>query len=778
MTLLTFVQSLQHFYKKKRYSQVHLYTAEMTNQHSTRPVDDAIRWIDSVIIDGVRKNGLFMHPNSSVDFQYTHTEDVKGTLSLSPALLPDIWEKNTDGVLFSVEITINNSLTQKHSIHINPRTLKKHRQWNTLSFTIAAEPGDNVSIQLRTSLPEGASGDNAWAVWGSPEILYPLSFIEILKRIQRHSLQHGVWGLIKKMITDVSAPETFDSYEQWIIKNETVDQNEIKEAIERLQYTPGISILTPVYNADPRWLNQCIESVKNQSYPHWELCLVDDGSTNADTLQTLKTIANTDPRIKVEFSKENQGIAATTNKALALASGEFIGLLDNDDELSFNALYEVVSALQERQNIDMLYSDEDKMEIDGKRTEPFFKPDWSPEYFLSSMYTSHFGVYRKSIAEKIQGFRSAYDKAQDYDFVLRFIEQIPPENIHHIAKILYHWRKIPGSTAVAASEKDMSDQPAIRAVRDFLKRTNKNADVLFDPTTGYHRVRYAIQDTPLVSILLPTNGQYVTNANGESVNLLMQCITSVEEKTTYNSYEFVIGYNDTLDEKILQELEKRKEKNPNRYTLIHYKYEEPFNFSHKMNTIAQHANGEYYLILNDDIEVISPDWMSALLEYAQQPEIGVVGAKLYFPNGTIQHAGVVMGIGGGASHVWSGQPGSHPGYFASTKIVRNYSVVTGACFMTKKKLFTELHGLDEAFRIDYNDVDYCLRVRELGYRVVWTPYAELTHHESVTLGSRAGQSDRPEEHLLRERWEKVIAHDPSYNPNLTLTDTNYQLKLS
>ncbi|MBI2426859.1 MAG: glycosyltransferase [Candidatus Kerfeldbacteria bacterium] len=548
----------------------------------------------------------------------------------------------------------------------------------------------------------------------------------------------------------------------------------MKKECQAFPYQPRLSILTPVYNVAPKLLFACVDSMIRQYYQNWEMCVVDDGSSRPETVEALKKVAGLDMRITVKFSPKNGGISAATNQALEMATGEFIGLLDHDDELTPDALYENAKLLNEHPEADFMYSDEDKLGLDGTPSDPFFKPDWSPEYFLSCMYTCHFGVYRTSLVRKVGGFRSSYDKAQDYDLVLRIIDQT--KHIYHIPEILYHWRKIPGSTATALQEKDMSDAPATRALRDYVQRNTLNAEVELDPNTTYHRIRYAIQDNPKVSILIPTNGKIVTTEDGRMINLLVNCLKSIEEKTTYTNYEIIVAHNGNLTQETQDFIEKRA-KETGRYIILHYVYHEPFNFANKLNFIAKHATGEYLLILNDDIEVLTPEWMTAMLEYAQLPDIGVVGAKLYYPNGLLQHVGVVMGIGGGASHVFVKRPKDEPGYFSSAKVIRNYSVVTGACCLTKRALFENLGGFDEQFAIDYNDVDYNLRVRAKGYRVVFTPYAELIHYESISLGSRAGKTERPEEKLLRTRWAKVIQRDPYYNPHLTLQDTNYQIRL-
>lgn len=740
-------------------------------ESTVQPVADAVRWIEHATIGGQRMTGLFMHPRSSAEF----VVDVPAGSALVTwvGVLPPAWPYNRSGVCFTVRVQQGNQQTS-HTLTVRPLQHKSDRVWVPVVVPLSSVAGPGARILLSTDVPAGTSATHAWAVWGNPTVQTLLPPHALFDKMWRHVRVAGLFGAFRSLTHDRSLHQP-DPYQLWVQRHtlHAADKERLLKQCEQFSTTPTISIITPVYNVDPRWLRECVESVKAQYYPHWQLCLCDDGSTRKDTLALLRQYASDDQRITVRFLPKNRGISGASNAALEQATGEFMALLDNDDTLAPEALVEVAALLQQHHDADMIYSDEDKLDLDGNRVEPFFKPDWSPEYFLSCMYTSHLGVYRRSIIESIGGFRSAYDKAQDYDLVLRFIEKTTANRIHHIPRVLYHWRKIPGSTAASLGEKDFSGMPMTRAVQDYLDRNHSAAQAIFDPVTTYHRIKYQIQGNPLVSILLPTNGR-VVEEHGKKTDLLVQCLKSIEEKTTYKNYEIVLAHNGNLTTET-ERFVTQQAKKTGRYRVVRYHYEEPFNFADKLDFIAQHATGEYYLILNDDIEVISPEWMSALLEYAQLPEIGVVGAKLYFPDGRIQHAGVVMGIGGGASHVFTQCAHDDPGYFASTKVVKNFSVVTGACCMTKASIFKELKGLDRAFRIDYNDVDFCLRVRERGYRVVFTPYAELTHHESVSLGSRRGQTDRPEERLLRTRWANVISRDPYYNPHLTLKDTGYHL---
>lgn len=768
------LSQLRSLYTQQTTVRTSLYTQPMRLvQAGGQAAHEAVRWIESVNISDCSKPALFMHPVSSAQFVITVQPKMKFVAWLT--LLPGAWEQNESGVEFVVTVQADTGQSIQKKFFIHPKVVTKQRGWNPCVVDLHPFAGQTARLTLATQVPSGAATAYGWAVWGEPNLVTPRPTQEVVKTAWEVVQANGVVETLRRTLHLAEvAQHASDPYVLWQMKHALTaeEMGQVADECRLFSYAPTISIVMPVYNVDPKWLRLCVESVRAQYYQKWELCMCDDGSTSQATREAVKSYVDSDPRIKIKFADKNSGIAGATNQALDLATGEYIGLLDNDDELAPEALYEVVKLLQEHKDADMIYSDEDKVEEDGSRSEPFFKPDWSPDYFLSCMYTSHFGVYRRSLVQQVGRFRSAYDKSQDYDLALRVVER--SKSIFHIQKVLYHWRKISTSTASSATAKNMTDTPAKRALEDYVKRNHLQAEVLVDPVTSYHRMKYKIQGQPLVSILIPTNGKIAKTEKGE-MNLLKNCLESVWKKTTYPNYEVVVAHNGNLTPDTFTWLQEQAK--THRVTILHYQYQEPFNFANKMNFIAKQAKGEHFLILNDDIEVISPDWMTALLEFSQQSEVGVVGAKLYYPDGRIQHAGVIMGIGGGASHVLTGKPKDYLGYFASAKVIKNYSVVTGACAMTKQSLFHEVGGFDEKFRIDYNDVDYCLRLRAKGLRVVYTPYAELFHHESTSLGSRAGKVGQAEEELLRSRWKDVIANDPYYNPHLTLQDTNYQIRL-
>ncbi|MBI4637605.1 MAG: glycosyltransferase [Candidatus Rokubacteria bacterium] len=548
-------------------------------------------------------------------------------------------------------------------------------------------------------------------------------------------------------------------YEIWLRRHQISAEElaRMRDAVARFASTPRVSILTPVYDTDPVWLSRAIESVQAQIYPHWELCLVNDASTAPHVRTILDRYAAEDARIRVEHLAHNEGIAGASAHALAVATGDFVGLLDHDDELAPAALFEVVKRLNEDPALDVLYSDEDKLEADGQRVEPFFKPDWSPDLFLSMNYIAHLSVVRRTLINEAGGFRRGLDGSQDYDLMLRVTERTG--RIAHIPKILYHWRKIPGSTAASAAAKTPAHGAARRALEDALHRRGYGGRVE-SVAPGRMTVRYTLRETPLVSIIVPTRDRW---------ELLQQCLWSVEEKTDYEKYEIIVVDNDSTEPATLGYLDGVAAK----WRVC--RYPGRFNFSTINNFGVAQARGDYLLFLNNDVQVIRSDWLTALLEHAQRPEVGAVGAKLLYPDDRIQHAGVVLGIGGVAVHAFKYLPHHVPGYYGFSGVVRNYSAVTAACLMVRRQVFDEVGGFDERFRVAFNDVDFCLRLRRRGYLVVYTPLALLYHHESA---SRGGLHPPEDEELCWKLWGDLIRRgDPYYNPNLSVTRNDWSLRL-
>lgn len=552
-------------------------------------------------------------------------------------------------------------------------------------------------------------------------------------------------------------------YPAWFRNNRlrAGDMSRLRDDAAGFEYRPLISILVPVYNPERAWLERALDSVMSQVYPNWELCICDDGSTKPHVREMLSSYENLDRRIKIEYPEENSGISGASNAALSLATGEFVGLLDHDDELTPDALFEVVRLLQEHPEADLVYSDEDIVDEEGNGIAPHFKPDWSPDLLLSHNYITHLGVYRKKIVDEVGGFRKGFEGSQDYDLVLRFTEKT--DRIFHIPKVLYHWRSVEGSTVLAAESKPYTHERSRKALSEALKRRGIEGSVEDGYNANFFRVRRKIKENPKVSIIIPTR---------DNAPLLKNCIDSIERLTGYRNYEILIVDNNSADPETVEYLAST------RHRVVPFTGE--FNYSRINNFAVSQASGEYVLLLNDDTEVITEGWLEAMLEHAQRPEVGAVGAKLLFPNNRIQHAGVVLGFGmpwimGIADHSHKSYNSRSPGHAGALKIIRNYSAVTAACVMLRRAVFDEVGGLDEEnLAIAFNDVDLCLRIRELGYLIVYTPYAELYHYESASRGF--DKIDTHERKYMIDRWGEILDSDPYYNPNFSYGTSDFNLR--
>ncbi|MDM8553108.1 glycosyltransferase [Desulfococcaceae bacterium HSG7] len=570
----------------------------------------------------------------------------------------------------------------------------------------------------------------------------------------------------------------YKRYDRWIKKNEITNAHyktikaEICTGFLKLSQDQfKISIIMPVYNVPARWLKKAIASVQRQLYDNWELCIVDDNSAQPHIRKILKTFSSdqSDSRIKVKFLNNNIGISGASNEALAMATGDFIGLLDNDDELSIDALYEVVKLLNEHPTADMIYSDEDKLGLNGKRCEPFFKPDWSPDMLLACMYTGHFSVYRKKIVDRVGGFRTGFDGSQDYDLALRITEKT--DQIFHIPKILYHWRKIPGSVALKENSKTYAYSAAQKALTQAMQRRKIPCEVKEGQWLGSYRVQYEIVSHPKISILIPTRDQ---------AGLLTQCINSVLNLNTYPNYEIIIINNNSVKQETAEYLAALTDKPGIR--ILNDTNE--FNFAALNNRAARFADGDVLLFLNNDCELKEKDSLGAMAEHIQRKKIGAVGAKLIYDNHTIQHCGIILRLGAhrAAGHHSYKFPEDNHGYFGRNSIIHNVSAVTAAAMMTETSLFNEVGGFNEKLKQAYNDVDFCLKLRAKGYLIVYTPYAVFYHHESASRGyeDTPEKTARFEKEVLyfKSEWNDVLAKgDPYYNPNLTLEREDFSLQL-
>lgn len=584
----------------------------------------------------------------------------------------------------------------------------------------------------------------------------------ICKAVSTTDIKH-TWHVLSKLF---SAQASALGYTDWVKLNEKLDAAALTKQRKyalTLKLRLKFSVVVPIYNTPSQMLIEFIESVLDQTYPDWELCIADDASSAQHIRGILERYAGRDDRIKVAYRTSNGNIAETTNTALAIATGEYICLMDHDDVIAPNALYEFALKLNEDSSVDFIYSDEDKISFDDAlRFAPHFKPDWSPEYLECYMYTAHFACYRAEIVRQIHGLRKEFDGAQDYDFMLRFSQHI--KNAAHIPKILYHRRTNPEPTATSMVNKESVEDAAIRALEEHIGRTGKLAFVTPGRHKGCFQARQQVEGNPKVSIVIPSAGRDGL-IRGKKTDLLVNCIASIMEKSTYANLEIVVVDNDDLRSETLDALAKYPIK------FIHYTHPE-FNIAAKMNLGAARASGEYLLFLNDDIEVISPDWIEAMLSLAQRQGVGAVGAKLLFEDGMLQHVGVAF-CNGLPIHVCSGYPGDDPGYFFSSEGQRNYLAVTGACILLRTSLFHEVDGFDEAFAVNHNDIDLCLRVWQKGYRNVYTGQAMLYHFESQ---SRKRGVTACEQKLFAERWSGRVGRDPYYRHSFRAGPPNFELR--
>jgi glycosyltransferase involved in cell wall biosynthesis len=562
---------------------------------------------------------------------------------------------------------------------------------------------------------------------------------------------------------------SYNFYEEWIQNNRLTpaEHERIAMDIRGMAYKPVFSVIVPVYNTEERWLRRCLDSVLSQLYPHWELCIADDNSTAPHIRNILNEYLVKDNRIRVVFRQENGHISASSNSALELAQGEFIALLDHDDEMTIDALYENAILLNSHPEANMIYSDEDKITEENLRHKPFFKPDWSPDTFLSKMYSGHLGIYRTELVRKIGGFRVGFEGSQDYDLVLRVTEQ--SSHIYHIPKILYHWRTAKGSTARAADSKNYAYLAARKAIQEALDRRREGGWVEFVPhQPGFYRVHYPVQGKPLISIIIPTR---------DNAYHLDKCLASIFEKTTYEPFEIVIIDNGSSKSETKALFDRWKSERGDCIRVIRMVI--PFNYSRLNNEGVLKAKGDLVCLLNDDTEVITPSWLEELAGQAQRKSIGAASAFLLYPNSTIQHAGVILGIAGLANHSHRHWLAGWVGYFGRLLVTANYAAVTGACLMVDRERYLDVGGLDENLAVAYNDVDFCLRLLKKGYRNVVLSHVRLFHDESRSRGSDEAPDNKSrhtvESQILSERWGDLLDNDPYYNPNLTRDGEDFSL---
>lgn len=600
---------------------------------------------------------------------------------------------------------------------------------------------------------------------------FKIKWTKVLKKVSPYNIKKGILYLRHYGPKEfwVKLTERFQAddvdYEQWYENHKALPEELEKQKNEKWKRKPLISIVVPVYNTPQVFLRQMIESVQNQSYSEWELCIGNASPENKEMKKILEEYKK-DARIKEVEIPENKGISQNTNRAMEIASGELIGLLDHDDLLAPNALYEIAKAVNEHPDPEVIYTDEDKVTTDLKEHfQPHLKPDFNLDLLRSNNYICHFFVASRDLIKRVGGFRPEFNGAQDYDLILRCTEQA--KQIVHIPKILYHWRVHKASTADNPASKMYAFDAGKRAIEEHLVRCRTKGTVQHTKDLGFYRVKYEVCGEPLVSIIIP---------NKDQSEALKKCLDSIREKTSYRNYEIIIVENNSEEPETFAFYKKIAGEKIKIVT-----WEGEFNYSAINNFGVRHARGDYLLLLNNDVEIINGDWLTEMLSHCQRKEVGIVGAKLYYPDNTIQHAGIIIGIGGVAGSVFVGLPRAFSGYLHKASIQLDLSAVTAACMLVKRSVFEQVGGLEEKLKVAFNDVDFCLRVREKGYLVVYDPYAELYHYESKTRGAEDTKEKirrfQTEIEYMRSHWIGLLKKgDPYYNCNLSLTKWDYSLK--
>lgn len=575
----------------------------------------------------------------------------------------------------------------------------------------------------------------------------------------------GPRGVLDHLLQKATSTPPVILYSDWRRQHQELsdaDRAALRARAATAAARPLFSVLLPVYDPPEPWLVRAIESVRRQLYDRWELCIADDASTASHVQRVLQAAAAGDPRVRWVRRAENGHISAASNTALGLATGDFVVLLDHDDELGEDALALLALELERHPDADLLYSDEDKIDAAGRLQDPFFKPDWNPDLLLSQNYIAHLCALRRSLVTGIGGFREGFEGSQDHDLVLR--ASAKARAIRHLPFVLYHWRAIPGSTARETAAKPYAGEAGRRAVQE---RVGDAARVEPGPFPATYRLRWRIPEpAPLISLLIPTR---------DHRDVLETCIESILSRTSWRHFEIVVVDNQSSDPETLAYLVALERRGAARVL----RYDAPFNFSAINNFASRHARGGVLGLLNNDLEAVDGGWLEEMVSQALRPEIGAVGARLLYPDGTLQHGGVVLGIGGVAGHGHKYAPSDAPGYFSRARLVHDVSAVTAACLLIRKETYQRVGGFDESLAVAFNDVDFCLRVRALGLRNLWTPFATLIHHESRTRGAEDTRNKRArfraETERMVARWGDALGNDPAYNPNLTLEREDFSL---
>lgn len=585
--------------------------------------------------------------------------------------------------------------------------------------------------------------------------------IDYLKEQKNKIKEKGwrvTWIEMKRYMVMGTAAEPENLYQIWIEKNEPTKEELQEQKNTKFKINPKISIIIPMYNTPVNFFEELVDNLIGQTYSNWELCLA-DGSPEEN--KELEKIYKKDERIKYKFIGENKGIAGNTNEALSLVTGDFVALLDHDDLLPLFSLYEIVKCINENPDVEFIYTDEDKFEkLGGKRYDPYFKSDFAPDTLRANNFICHFSVFKKELMDKLGGFRSEYDGAQDYDILLRMSEET--NKIVHIPKILYHWRVHALSTAKAGgTAKPYAYEAGIKAIQDHINRLGLKGTVEQGNTLGTYKINYEVIGNPKVSIIIP---------NKDYINTLKVCLNSLKKLTTYENYEIIVVENNSEESETFEYYKKIDGKDKIK---VVYFPEKEFNYSKIINFGVKNSTGDYIIQLNNDTELMTPNWIQEMLGFAQREDVGAVGVELFYPDNTIQHAGIIIGIGGVAGHVFKNLPKGIHGYFSKDAMIQNLSAVTAACIMTPKSIYDDVDCMDEKFKVAFNDVDFCLKIREKGKLIVYNPFVQFKHYESKSRGFE----DTPEKKArfqteidrFHDKWQSVLDKgDPYYNINLRL----------
>jgi O-antigen biosynthesis protein len=716
----------------------------------------------------------FVKNSNSLDFQYVCMATPVATSFEAKALNDELFSEQAEKAQVS-EISNNmqffeNKIVEQEAEIESLRTLDKMFR-ESISWRVTA-PLRLTKNLLKNKLKQCRNLTKSYYHFLQSEG----GMVTIAQKTITSCRRDGIKGLARNVRKSIARMNvgTFErnDYAKWVRLFDTIDnskRNKIRTAITQMKNPPLISVIMPTYNVKPKLLTEAIRSIQNQLYPNWELCIADDASTDAAIRPLLENYSRNDKRIKVVFRENNGHISAASNSALELVTADWVALMDHDDMLPEHALYYVAKTILNHPDAGMIYSDEDKIDEFGKRFSPHFKSEWNPDLFFSQSYVSHLGVYRKNILDEIGGFRVGLEGSQDYDLLLRCLPYLKDDQIIHIPKILYHWRMVEGSTALSSGEKNYTTDAGIKALQDYFSSQSEVVTVDAGPVPNTYRVHYPVlQPEPLVSLLIPTrDGREITEI----------CVRSIITKSTYSNFEILILDNGSVQDDTLAFFEAIQLEDARVKVL---RYDHPFNYSAINNFGAKHAQGEIIGLVNNDIEVISPEWLTEMVSYAVRPDVGCVGAKLYYNNDTLQHGGVILGIGDVAGHSHKHYPRAEFGYFSRLLLRQTISAVTAACLLVRRDVFEQVGGLDELnLKVAFNDVDFCLKVREAGYRNVWTAYAELYHHESISRGAE----DTPEKisrfqketKFMKNKWGSALVQDPYYSPNLTLQYEDFSL---